>query len=119
MKMIKSYWQSSSSKNYAVNVDIKWTLKMLIPQYHLCDFAISIKESTQVVLLREYKESDQIGFSGLLDKHNWNFKPKISSIIHFWLVKDGWISHILYVKAPLVRSLKGFQCLHRKWKKDS
>ena len=43
---------------------------MLIPQYHLCDFAISIKESTQVVLLREYKESDQIGFSGLLDKHN-------------------------------------------------
>ena len=30
-------------------------------------------------------------------KNKWNFEPEISSIFHFELVNDGWISHILYV----------------------
>ena len=30
--------------------------------------------------------------------HKWNFKSKLSSIFHFWLANDGWISQILCVK---------------------
>ena len=30
-------------------------------------------------------------------KHKWKFKPKVSSIFHFELANDGWISNILYV----------------------
>ena len=42
-------------------------------------------------------------------KHKWSFKPKISSIFHFWLVNDGWLSHLLYVKL-----VNGF--LLKQWK---
>ena len=32
-----------------------------------------------------------------MSMHLWNFKPKILSIFHFWLINDGWISGILYL----------------------
>ena len=32
-------------------------------------------------------------------KLKWEFKPKETSIFHFGLVNDRWISHILYVKS--------------------
>ena len=90
VEKIKTSIRNSTRPNRCATKDIKPNDQNL---WSCCFFRNSKKEDEFKKSCRNFKKN-----CGECYEHKWNFKPKFSSIFHFWLVNDGWISHILYVK---------------------